>query len=617
MKRPLSFHLIWLVPVLALVYLAGGFRTPKDKAGEMRIQDFGKLPVVFQGRVKPYDTLARNSLIVISDKQSFRDDDGKKRPAIEWLVDVVCNTKASYEHKVFRIPNLNVLSVLGLERRKGFRYSFNEFQGRIRALEEQARQVQAIPPDERDAYGAAVFETLGRIQYFNRLVDSHLIPPVRKESAKEDIQRIIAYYDELRRSPLPHAIPPYGNETEWRPYLESALIAFAADEPHPALAPFTRILVAGQKGDIAAFNGALDDYNEWLAANPPEGLDTMGAETTYNSFQAFYRCSVLYVFAFLLGCFSWLGAGRYTRQAAFLLLSLTFLVHTGAIAARIHISGYPPVTNLYGSAIFIGWGCVGIGLLLERIFKLGIGNLVAAVTGFLTLLIAHFLGLDGDTMEMMQAVLDTKFWLATHVVTVTLGYTATYFAGFIAILFVLRGLFTRSLTKPIETALAKMIYGVVCFALLLSFVGTVLGGLWADDSWGRFWGWDPKENGALIIVLWNAIILHARWCGMIRNRGLAIMAMFGNIVTSWSWFGVNQLGIGLHTYGFTDSVTFWLLTFVAAQLGLIGLGLIPREKWRSSPANLAAAEAEEASKAQEHPDPLEGLSGTATAGSKP
>ena len=95
-----------------------------------------------------------------------------------------------------------------------------------------------------------------------------------------------------------------------------------------------------------------------------------------------------------------------------------------------------------------------------------------------------------------------------------------------------------------------MNYGVVCFALFFSFIGTVLGGLWADDSWGRFWGWDPKENGALMIVLWNAAVLHARWDRWIGPRGFALFTIGGNIVTAWSWFGTNQLGIGLHSYGF-------------------------------------------------------------------
>jgi hypothetical protein len=111
----------------------------------------------------------------------------------------------------------------------------------------------------------------------------------------------------------------------------------------------------------------------------------------------------------------------------------------------------------------------------------------------------------------------------------------------------------------------------------------VLGGLWADDSWGRFWGWDPKENGALIIVLWNALVLHARWDGLIKDRGLAVLAIGGNIATSWSWFGVNELGIGLHSYGFTEGVLMFLGIFVATQM-VIGLtaALVPKRFWFSN-----------------------------------
>jgi ABC-type transport system involved in cytochrome c biogenesis permease subunit len=201
-------------------------------------------------------------------------------------------------------------------------------------------------------------------------------------------------------------------------------------------------------------------------------------------------------------------------------------------------------------------------------------------------------------------------------VIVTLGYASTFVAGFLAIVYIVMGFFTPNLTRPmsktgaqataaviglggdlrakeilkvasaaekgeLNKSLAKMVYGIVCFATLFSFVGTVLGGIWADQSWGRFWGWDPKENGALIIVLWNALILHLRWGGIVRERGLINCAIFGNIVTSWSWFGVNMLGIGLHSYGFMDSAFYWLLAFVVSQLALIGIGCLPLRMWKS------------------------------------
>ncbi len=259
------------------------------------------------------------------------------------------------------------------------------------------------------------------------------------------------------------------------------------------------------------------------------------------------------------------------------------------------LEGRPPVTNLYSSAIFIGWGACVLGLVLERIYKVGLGCAVSGFAGCVTLLIAHNLALGGDTMEMLRAVLDTNFWLATHVVVVTLGYASTFVAGTLAMAYVVLGMFTPLLSRPVGgtstvkragevdlgKALAKMVYAIVCFATLFSFVGTVLGGIWADQSWGRFWGWDPKENGALLIVLWNALILHARWGKLVQERGLMNLAIFGNIVTSFSWFGVNMLGIGLHSYGFMDAAFNWLMLFIGSQVLLIILGLMPLNMWRS------------------------------------
>jgi ABC-type transport system involved in cytochrome c biogenesis permease subunit len=207
--------------------------------------------------------------------------------------------------------------------------------------------------------------------------------------------------------------------------------------------------------------------------------------------------------------------------------------------------------------------------------------------GFVTLIIAHNLGAEKDTLEMMQAVLDTNFWLATHVTAITIGYSATFMAGLLAIVYIVKGVFTPSLTKDESKRLSGMIYGIICFATLFSFVGTVLGGIWADQSWGRFWGWDPKENGALIIVLWNALILHARWGALVRERGVAVLAVAGNIVTTWSWFGVNMLGVGLHSYGFVGSQLFWVLAFVASQLAIMGIGMTRLDKWWSFRAEKA------------------------------
>ncbi|MGK0183065.1 MAG: ABC-type transport system involved in cytochrome c biogenesis permease subunit [Halioglobus sp.] len=231
----------------------------------------------------------------------------------------------------------------------------------------------------------------------------------------------------------------------------------------------------------------------------------------------------------------------------------------------------PPVTNLYSSAVFVGWGSVSLGIILERLYRNGIGSCVASITGSLSLIVAHHLMNKGDTMEMMRAVLNSNFWLSTHVVTISMGYSSALLAGFLACAYVIRGLFPQ-VDKSTQRSIYSMVYGIICFSTFFSFVGTILGGIWADQSWGRFWGWDPKENGALMIVLWNAIILHARWGNLIKAQGVMYLAIFGNVICSFSWFGVNMLGVGLHSYGFMQSALFWLSAFMLSQIAVILIG---------------------------------------------
>ncbi|MEM7314171.1 MAG: cytochrome c biogenesis protein CcsA, partial [Planctomycetota bacterium] len=375
---------------------------------------------------------------------------------------------------------------------------------------------------------------------------------------------------------------------------------FSNESPDERVRMWTKIISAYSNGDARSFNREVASYLKDLERNPPEEYDPakLRFESFYNRFNPFTTAYSIYFFAALLVVAGWVvmafgNTDFGLQRTAFCLIILAFIVHTFALVARIYISGRPPVTNLYSSAVFIGWGAVVFGLVIEGLFKKGFGNVLSAIMGAGTLIIADKLAMSGDTFTVMQAVLDTQFWLATHVVCISLGYVATFVAGGTAIIYLLGGIVGRD--REVGKTLARICYGTVCFAIIFSFIGTVLGGLWADDSWGRFWGWDPKENGALMIVLWNAVILHARWGGMVKDRGLAVLAVIGNIVTAWSWFGVNELGVGLHSYGFTEGVLVNLGWFVLSQLAVCLVGLLPLNFWSSSDTSSVKAVAEVAS----------------------
>ena len=341
------------------------------------------------------------------------------------------------------------------------------------------------------------------------------------------------------------------------------------------------VLNSWKSGNAPEFNTAVTDYQALLASAeiPHVHLATVRLESWFNYFEPFYKAICIYLPVIVLSFAGWLFAGHTLRRTSLALMILAFAVHSVALVLRMEISGRPPVTSLYSSAIFIGWAMVVAAFIVEMFLKNGIGNVLGASVGAGTLVIAHYLARgEGDTFGVMQAVLDTTFWLATHVVCITLGYAATFLAGVIGLFYCIQAALGRPLShqKQQKTEFTsymklfgKLVYGTLCFAVFFSLVGTVLGGLWADDSWGRFWGWDPKENGAMMIVLWNALILHARWGKMVGDYGTSILAMIGNIVTSWSWFGVNELGAGLHEYGFTEGRLLALVAFITVQLLLI------------------------------------------------
>jgi ABC-type transport system involved in cytochrome c biogenesis permease subunit len=189
-------------------------------------------------------------------------------------------------------------------------------------------------------------------------------------------------------------------------------------------------------------------------------------------------------------------------------------------------------------------------------------------------------------------VLDTNFWLSTHVTAITTGYSAGMLAALLASVYLLAKLVgIKRGDRSWYAGLSRMVYGVLAFSLIFSIVGTILGGIWANESWGRFWGWDPKENGALLICLTQIAILHGRMVGYLREHGLCAAVALGGTVIAFSWFGVNLLGVGLHSYGFTSGINAALWTYYMVQWGIVGLGWIAwlRERRAVQPARVEKA----------------------------
>jgi ABC-type transport system involved in cytochrome c biogenesis permease subunit len=618
---------------------------------------------------RPDSPIEQKVQALLQEMNKLRDQYAQEADALRQVRDKAGSPEKA---KVFRIDNDQVLAMLNLEPREGFRYSLSEFSG---------------VDDKRNDHR----------KYFQQFLKKAMEADKRPEKEQDlvDVKTLELYrqlkthYGLVQLGGLLLVPGPSGGKEDWKTLGRALAEGDAGD--NPSAAALEKIVRAYAQDDVKTFNKELGAYLATMQERMPGEMSKVRHEVWFNHFAPFYQCANLYVLVLLLSILSWVLWHEPLKWSAFWLTVVIVAVHTFALGLRMWLTGRPPVTNLYTSAVFIGWGCVLLCLLVEVILwavsirSFAIPLVVSSVLGFATMIVAHHLGGSGDTMEVMQAVLDTNFWLATHVVAVTLGYTATFVAGFFAMVFVFLMLATAvrkyfvdrappagsdvllfivavmgwlaiptllvlgvfcglwvlwsggevlsvgvavvlslpllltagiygclvvvrrfspapadappgelppmvtvldrlALTQTSSKVMSWLIYGTVCFATLLSFVGTVLGGIWADQSWGRFWGWDPKENGALLIVVMNALILHARWGGMIRERGLAVLALVGNMVTAWSWFGTNQLGVGLHAYGFNNSLAVGCTVFWCSQLGLLGLGLLmPLRFWRAYP----------------------------------
>lgn len=622
----------FVVTLICLGCIIAGLLPVRQGEG-FNLRDFGRLPILAGGRPQPIDSLARNSLLQIREKQTanyepWKSGGAKTVSATEWLLELITNPTVADTRPVFRIDHPQVKSLMGLPLDKGFEsdgkhYSWNQLQGKSEALLKEMQRVSDKLTQDRDQYDKAV-STLWRKTFLYQQLKVSIQPPDvqdwpaelqsflenrhagrlaaiaqsrQQPYDKEALDRIVAdasrfdtmeRYDEFGKKlemRVPMFLPPEtGNlADDWRRAGTALMDAARENTPNFALAYYAKMGAAYRANDVPAFNAAVAAYRGAIAGRLDANLSEASKEQYFNHIQAFYVAMWLCVFAFLFAIFYWFSPENWNclRVSSVCVLFLAVLLTFTGLCFRMWLVGRPPVINLYSSATFIALGAPVLGLILEAFWRNSIGAVVGSVIAGICLFVAHILALEKDTLEMLRAVLDTNFWLATHVVIVTLGYASTFVSGFLGVVFVMLGFFTPMITADLKRSMARMVYGILCFATLFSFVGTVLGGIWADQSWGRFWGWDPKENGAIIIVLWNALVLHARWGGLVRERGLLNLAVFGNIVTSWSWFGTNMLGIGLHSYGFMDAAFWALVIFDSMMASLIVIGALPLHLWQS------------------------------------
>lgn len=320
---------------------------------------------------------------------------------------------------------------------------------------------------------------------------------------------------------------------------------------------------------------ALRDLDDKIRAQPlPElfkpQLDKMNLEIFLYRTHVFWIAAIFYIIA---ACLLWLS-GRDPRLKKFAFISLigALFLHVAGFGIRVYITGFAPVTNMYGTMLWVSFGVALFASILYRMYQRN--NLVAVLLAGSSLVLVLTEGFPlilNPGLDPVVAVLRSNLWLTIHVLTITISYAAftiTMLLGNYAMIKNAMGLLKQDEIKD----LSHHCYRMIQLGVFLITVGIVLGGVWADYSWGRFWGWDPKETWALIADLGYLAILHARFTGWITPLGILLASPVAYLLVIMAWYGVNfVLAAGLHSYGFSKGGAMWVSIFVGLQLLLAAI----------------------------------------------
>ena len=500
--------------------------------------EIGDIPLQDEGRIKPLDTFARNHLLAFYGKRSIKELD---MGATDWIINLILNPENGRDQKIFNIRNPEVASSLFLDWTNEHKYSFNQI---TPGLSEQSSMLEMI--DQKDASDRTVYEK----QLY-------------------EISRNILRFEEISYLKALKFIPPSNNSEsgEWLSPFDFILKGIPANENQEAILNSLQMYLANRlAGNDLEMSSALNRYE--MALSTFQGInvkvDNLKKETWMNRVNLFYISLGLYLLSFIFLSISWMIKPILLNRVAYLLLISGTVIHGYGIFLRMQIMERPPVTTLYESVIFVSLIIMALSVLLEYFRKDGLGIFVGSVSGSVLHYVGFSYAADGDTLGMLVAVLNSNFWLATHVTTITIGYGASLMAGCVGHLYLIQEI--RGVNSASLKSIFNNLFGITLLALFFTLFGTILGGIWADQSWGRFWGWDPKENGALLIVLWQLMMIHMRLSGLAKPKEFALGMALNNIIVALAWFGVNLLQVGLHSYGFDDGVARNLFMFIGFEI---------------------------------------------------
>jgi cytochrome c-type biogenesis protein CcsB len=506
-------------------------------------KQFGLLAIQDNGRRKPIDTFARETLIRVTGRSTYTDKAGRNWTPNDFVLSALLETHDWKNEPMVLVSFGKLKEQLGLVRTER-RFTFAQLTA-LPELNRLAGEAHALRKAEKplDRLQQEVMSVSERLTLFANVMDGSalLIVPASKNETDPWV--------------VPPAFSQYYSEEQFAP-LQIQLQTLAT---------------AYTNGDSFNFSRASNQLRENLRALSPQIYPQdrqLRLEYFCNHFEGFYRAIWFYGAAFFVLLIAHLrksGGALRSIGVAIAIAGLAF--HATGIVLRCMIAGRPPVTNMYESIIWVSFAVSFFGMIFFARYRTLVYLLAALPASFLVLILVHQMPIAMPaSIDPLVPVLRDNFWLTIHVLTITLSYAAFLlacaFGHVLLLLYVLRPAATRT-----DSTMHFWLYRIIQLGVLLLAAGTILGGVWANYSWGRFWGWDPKETWALIALLCYITTLHGRLAGWWTQFGLVVASVVCFLAVLMAWYGVNfVLGKGLHSYGFGIGGETYVATFVILDL---------------------------------------------------
>src|SRR5438105_4837149 len=549
-------HPVSCVPVLLVLLLTAEIgRAQQSVTPDTRGLDFkpfGLLAIQDNGRRKPIDTFAKQTLVHLTGRSTYADKTGHKWTANDFLLSALLETHDWKNEPMVLVSFGKLKEQLGLEKTQR-RFPFAQLSGSA-ALQRIANEARALKRAEKplERLQQEALSVSDRLALFARVMDGSALLIVPAPKSETDPWLV----------PDPSRVAEYYSESQFE----------------TAFSQLRAIVNAYSQGDSLQFGRAANQFRQNLRTLSPAIYPTeskLRLEYFYNHFDGFYRAIWLYGLGFLLLLIAHLRKrGRVLRNFGVVIALVALAFHGTGIVLRCLIGGRPPVTNMYESIIWVSFAASFFGMIFYARYRTSIYLLAALPVTLIALLLVHQMPIAmPSSIDPLVPVLRDNFWLTIHVLTITLSYAAFALAmGFGHIL-----LWRYARNPAAASADAPMhfwLYRVLQLGVLLLAAGTILGGVWANYSWGRFWGWDPKETWALIALLCYILTLHGRLAGWWTEFGLVVASVVCFLAVLMAWYGVNfVLGKGLHSYGFGIGGETYVAAFVILDLLFVGFAI--------------------------------------------